>query len=91
VLHSPVDRIVELRPPGTGTILLLHPAANVQRTGQSTVKLVFACNDVEAFCDASRHRGLHFSALRKADGYVFANAKDPSGNSVSVSGRISPL
>ena len=35
------DRIVELRPPGDGLVLMLHPAAKGQREGQSLVKLVF--------------------------------------------------
>ncbi|MGC3937911.1 VOC family protein [Roseobacter sp. EG26] len=83
------DRIVELRPPGTGTRLLLHKAAKGQRQGQATVKLVFTVADVEAFCAQSKERGLAFGPLHSGDGYVFANAKDPSGNSVSVSGRFS--
>lgn len=89
VHRAPGDRIVELRPDGPGAALLLHPAAKGQRAGQSTVKLVFACDDVAAFCAASCARGLNFGSLHRGDGYVFANAKDPSGNSVSVSGRMS--
>jgi hypothetical protein len=77
VHREPDDRIVELRPPGTGAILLLLPAAKSKRAGQSAVKLVFACNDVETF-----------GALHRGDGYVFANAKDPSWNAISISGRI---
>ena len=91
VHREPDDRIVELRPPGAGATLLLHPAAKGQRTGQSAVKLVFACDDVESFCKTSRQRGLSFGALHKGHGYVFANAKDPSGNSASVSGRITAV
>jgi predicted enzyme related to lactoylglutathione lyase len=51
------------------------------------VKLVFDVEDVEAFCAQARARGLKFGALHKGDEYVFANAKDPSGNSISVSSR----
>lgn len=83
----PGDRIVELRPPGNGLILLLHPAAKGQRAGQSVVKLAFTCADVAGFCEAARADGLETGPLHRADGYVFANTKDPSGNSVSVSGR----
>jgi hypothetical protein len=91
VHREPHDRIVELRPPGTGAILLLHPAAKGQRAGQSAAKLVFACEDVETFREVSRERGLTFGALHRGDGYVFANAKDPSGNAISISGRITTV
>ncbi|MBW4706865.1 VOC family protein [Roseobacter sp. YSTF-M11] len=84
----PGDRIVEMQPGDTGPALLLHKAAKGQRQGQSTVKLVFAVADVAAFCDDRSARGLTFGPLHQADGYVFANTKDPSGNSVSVSGRF---
>lgn len=82
------DRIVELRPPGSGTTLLLHPMGKGRKQGQTLVKLTFATDDAPGFCDAARVKGLEFGALHKADGYVFANAKDPAGNSVSVSGRF---
>lgn len=85
---EPGDRIVELRPKSQGTILLLHPAAKGARQGQAAVKLVFTVPDVAAFCEARAAAGLDFGPLHTADGYVFANAKDPSGNSVSVSGRL---
>lgn len=81
------DRIVELRPAAGGAALLLHPASKGQKTGQSLVKLVFDVEDVEAFCRNAAKRGLVFGPVHRADGYVFANTKDPSGNSVSVSGR----
>lgn len=81
------DRIVELRPPDNGFILLLHPTAKGQRQGQAAVKLVFTCADVVDFCETSRTKGLQIGPLHHSDGYVFANAKDPSGNSISVSGR----
>lgn len=85
---QPDDRIVELRPKSQGTVLLLHPAAKGARQGQAAVKLVFTVPDVAAFCKARAATGLDFGPLHKADGYVFANTKDPSGNSVSVSGRL---
>lgn len=81
------DRIVELRPAGSGAALLLHPAAQRQKMGQPLVKLVFDVQDVVDFCDKAAKDGLIFSQIHKGDGYVFANAKDPSGNSVSVSSR----
>ncbi|CUH63413.1 Glyoxalase-like domain protein [Thalassovita gelatinovora] len=81
------DRIVELRPKNSGIPLLLHLASKGQKEGQSLVKLVFDVSDVEAFCDLAKDRGLEFGKIHQADGYCFANAKDPSKNSVSVSNR----
>jgi hypothetical protein len=48
---------------------------------------VFDVEDVPAFCQAAKKKGLTFSTLHKSDGYVFANARDPSGNPIAVSGR----
>lgn len=81
------DRIVELRPRGGGAALMLHPAAVSQKEGQALVKLVFDVEDVAAFCAAARARGLAFGTVHQAGGYAFANAKDPSKNSIQVSSR----
>ncbi len=82
------DRIVELVPEGDGLRLLLHPAGKAARQGQSAVKIVF---DVAEYCRQAEKRGLKFGPIHKADGYCFANAKDPSGNSISVSSRAFAL
>lgn len=55
--------------------------------GQSLVKLGFEVEDVAAFARAARKRGLAFGPLHDGMGYVYANAKDPSGNSIAISGR----
>ncbi len=81
------DRIVELRPKGIGIALLLHPASKGQKEGQVLVKLVFDTEDVVGFCKTAKENGLDFGPIHQADGYVFANTKDPSKNSVSVSNR----
>lgn len=81
------DRIIELIPHDTGAAILLHPASARQKEGQVLVKLVFDVEDVAAFCETSKSKGLRFGKIHQADGYVFANAKDPSGNSIQVSGR----
>ena len=81
------DRIVELIPADGGASLMIHPAAKSQKMGQALVKLAFDVEDIEAFCTKAAEAGLQFGSLHKGDGYVFANAKDPSGNSVSVSSR----
>ncbi|NLR99538.1 VOC family protein [Rhizobium sp. P38BS-XIX] len=81
------DRIVELRASDGGANLMVHPAAKSQKMGQSLVKLVFDVEDVEAFRARCLEEGLEFGPVHQADGYIFANAKDPSGNSVSISSR----
>ena len=83
----PGDRIVELVAQDGGANIMLHQAAKGQRSGQSTVKLVFDVEDVEAFCRPCAENGLEFGAIHKAEGYQFANAKDPCQNSISVSSR----
>ena len=87
VVRRDGDRIVELRPAGGGATILLHPAAQGQRQGQSLVKLVFDVEDVPSFCEAAAKRGLEFGRIHHADGYAFANAKDPAMNSIQVSSR----
>ncbi|MFS8050013.1 VOC family protein [Rhizobium sp. BR 314] len=81
------DRIVELLAPDGGTNLMIHPAAKAQKMGQSLVKLVFDIEHVEAFRARCAEEGLEFGPIHQADGYVFANAKDPAGNSISISSR----
>jgi len=81
------DRIVELVPQETGISILLHPASARQTEGQVLVKLVFDVQDVREFCANAKNNGLDFGKIHRGDGYEFANAKDPSGNSVQVSSR----
>ena len=79
--------IIELTSPHGGAILLIHRAAKSVKLGQVGVKLIFDIEDVEAFKVESASRGLEFGATHRADGYSFANAKDPDGNSISISSR----
>lgn len=88
LLRAEGDRIFELKPPATGVSILLHPASAKQKEGQVLVKLVFDVEDVAAFCEAACGNGLTFGKIHQADGYTFANAKDPAGNSVQVSSRV---
>ncbi len=82
------DRIVELESPGgAGNNIMLHPLGRGRKSGQTIAKLVFDVPDVEAFCTRAAENGLEFGGIHKGEGYVFANAKDPSGNSISVSSR----
>ena len=83
------DRIVELESPGgVGSNIMLHPLGRGRKIGQTVAKLVFDVPDVDAFCARAAEHGLAFGGIHKADGYVFANAKDPAGNSISVSSRV---
>ncbi len=82
------DRIVELRSGIGGVTLLLHPAAKGQREGQVLVKLTFTVPDVAAFREVLLASGVTVGALHIADGYKFANLKDPAKNSVSISSRL---
>ncbi|MFL9946934.1 VOC family protein [Paraburkholderia agricolaris] len=84
---DPDDRITELKSPNGGAILMVHQAAKSVKTGQVTVKLVFDIEDVEGFKEQCSMQGLDFGSTHKADGYCFANAKDPDGNSISISSR----
>ena len=81
--RDPEDRIVELRHPEGGAVINLHPAAKSQKMGQVLVKLVFDVEDVVAFVADKPV----FGAIHRVPGYEFANGKDPSGNSISVSSR----
>ncbi len=81
------DRIAELISPHGGAILMVHKAAKSVKTGQVTVKLVFDIEDIEAFKAQCAQQGLEFASSHRADGYSFANAKDPDGNSISISSR----
>lgn len=87
VMRTETDRIVELRPQAAGLTILLHPAASKQKGGQVLVKLVFDVEDVDLFCTDAREKGLEFGKIHRANGYVFANARDPSDNSIQVSSR----
>ncbi len=87
VLRLPGDRIVELVAPSGGANIMVHAAAKGVRTGQVTVKLVFGVEDIAAFRTESARNGLLFSAEHPADGYSYANAKDPCGNNIQISSR----
>ncbi len=86
-LRSPGDRIVELQARGGGANIMVHAAAKSVKTGQVTVKLVFDVEDVSRFREESARNGLSFGPAHRANGYAFANAKDPCGNNIQVSSR----
>lgn len=76
----------ELASPAGGCSLALHQAAKSQKSG-AAMKIVFAVPDVKRFIAEHAARGLEFSPIHQANGYCFANAKDPAGNSISISDR----
>lgn len=81
------DGIIELASAEGGAHLLIHQAAKSVKLGQVGVKLVFDVQDIEAFKLRSAALGLNFGSTHQADGYAFANAKDPDQNPVSISSR----
>jgi predicted enzyme related to lactoylglutathione lyase len=81
------DRITELRSRSDGLTLLLHQAAAGQKEGQAVIKLVFDVADVERARADLVAGGLNVGPIHRADGYSFANLKDPAKNSISISSR----
>lgn len=82
-----IEGLIELHGNDGGAGILVHQAAKSVKLGQVGVKLSFHVEDVEAFVVAAAERGLKFGAVHKANGYQFANAKDPDKNSISISSR----
>lgn len=77
---------LELASPSGGCTVALHQAAKSQKSG-AAMKLVFAVADVPAFVKAKAKEGLVFGPIHRAKDFAYANAKDPAGNSISVSSR----
>ncbi|MFD1123702.1 VOC family protein [Methylophilus flavus] len=82
-----VEGLVELRARNGGANILVHQAAKSVKLGQVGVKLSFHVHDVGQFVQASQGQGLKFGTIHQANGYSFANAKDPYNNSISISSR----
>lgn len=82
-----LEGLIELNAPGSGASILIHQAAKSVKLGQVGVKLMFSVEDVDVFKEESAQRGLLFGSTHQANGYAFANVKDPDGNSVAVSSR----
>jgi len=82
-----IEGLIELHPRNGGSGILIHQAAKSVKLGQVGVKLSFHVPDVAAFAAEAAKNGLSFGAIHEANGYQFANAKDPDNNSVSISSR----
>lgn len=86
-VETDVDDLIHLTSTQNGLGLTLLQAAKSVKLGQAGVKLVFQVDDVEAFKTQSAAAGLKFGATHVGTDYAFANAKDPSGNSIQISSR----
>jgi predicted enzyme related to lactoylglutathione lyase len=82
-----VEGLIQLSALNGGANILIHQAAKSVKLGQVGVKLSFAVADVEAFKAKVAVLGLEFGATHQANGYSFANTKDPDKNSISISSR----
>lgn len=69
-----------------GCSIALHQAAKSQKSG-AAIKIVFSVPDVKTFIAKAKKQGFEFGAIHEAHNYCFANAKDPAGNSISISDR----
>lgn len=83
-----VEGLIELVPKNGGATILIHQAAKSLKLGQVAVKLTFHVSDVAGFTAKAAVAGLQFGAIHQANGYQFANAKDPDGNSICISSRV---
>jgi predicted enzyme related to lactoylglutathione lyase len=77
---------LELASPSDECCIALHQASTGQKRG-SEIKIVFWVEDVRKFKREREARGLKFGVVHEAKGFQFSNAKDPAGNSISISSR----
>ena len=82
-----VEGLIELKSQNGGANILIHQAAKSIKLGQVGVKLMFDVEDIEKFKRESAAQGLEFGSTHQANGYSFANVKDPDKNSVTISSR----
>ena len=82
-----IEGLIELRAAHGGSHILIHQAAKSVKLGQASLKLMFDVADVKGFKEKSLKLGLEFGSTHIANGYAFANVKDPDGNSVAISSR----
>jgi len=82
-MRLPGDRILEMVSQDGGANIMLHSAAKGQRSGQTTVKLVFDVEDIEDRQAGLRCRGHRdiLCAMRQGRSDVWS---DPYGGRLSV-------
>jgi predicted enzyme related to lactoylglutathione lyase len=81
------EGLIELISTSGGANILIHQAGKSVKLGQAGIKLMFDVENIESFKENSEKLGLYFGNTHMANGYSFANAKDPDNNSVSISSR----
>jgi len=77
---------LELESRSGGCTIALHQAAASQKSG-AAIKIVFAVSNVRQFVQEREAEGLKFGPVHTPGDFEFANAKDPAGNSISISSR----
>lgn len=82
-----VEGLIELTSAHGGANILIHQAAKSIKLGQVGVKLMFDVEDIETFKKEAAAQGLKFGSTHQANGYSFANAKDPDKNPITISSR----
>ncbi|MCU0479729.1 MAG: VOC family protein [Anaerolineae bacterium] len=82
-----IEGLIELLPSNGGATILIHQAAKSVKLGQVGVKLSFDVHDVHGFIAEATQNGLEFGPIHIANGYAFANTKDPNNNTISISNR----
>ncbi len=80
---------LELASESGGCVLALHQASRAQKSG-AAIKIVFGVPDVPAFVLECAKDGLTFGPVHEVGGLHFANVKDPAGNSIQISDRVTP-
>ncbi|HLB10803.1 MAG TPA: VOC family protein [Gemmatimonadaceae bacterium] len=78
---------LELASDDGGCILALHQASRAQKSG-AAMKIVFGVSDVRGFVAECEREGLKFGPVHEAGEFLFANVKDPAGNPVQISNRV---
>ena len=76
----------ELASDAGGCVLALHQASRAQKSS-AAMKIVFGVKDVRALVEESARDGLKFGPIHEAGELLFANVKDPAGNSIQISDR----
>lgn len=85
--YAVVDGLIELKSANGGAEILVHQAAKSLKFGSAVLKLSFSVPDVDEFISNAATAGLEVGPVHRANGYAFANTKDPDGNAISVSSR----
>jgi predicted enzyme related to lactoylglutathione lyase len=81
---------LELASDDGGCILALHQASRAQKSG-AAMKIVFGVRDVRGFVAECEREGLKFGPVHEAGEFLFANVKDPAGNPVQISNRVTVM